>query len=95
MLGQPTARTESVQTVPSAWPRLAAIICGVGVAALPLALPQLFEAASSATPENKGSARAASEPSESDAFAASVASEPAASASAAVAIESNEAGLGG
>ena len=49
MLGQPNARTESVQTVPSAWPRLAAVVCGVGVLVMPLALQQLVKAAASST----------------------------------------------
>jgi NADH-quinone oxidoreductase subunit N len=45
MLGQPNARTETVQAVPSAWPRLAAVLCGVGVLVLPLGLSKLVEAA--------------------------------------------------
>jgi NADH-quinone oxidoreductase subunit N len=49
MLGQPNARTETVQAVPSAWPRLAAIVCGVGVIVLPLGLDRLFRAASTST----------------------------------------------
>jgi len=47
MLGQPNARTEAVQAVPSAWPRLAAIVCGVGVIVLPLGLSRLVDAAAS------------------------------------------------
>ncbi len=49
MLGQPNARTETVQAVPSAWPRLAAIVCGVGVILLPLGLDRLIRAASTST----------------------------------------------
>lgn len=45
MLGQPNARTETVQAVPSSWPRRAAILCGVGVIVLPLGLSKLVEAA--------------------------------------------------
>ena len=45
MLGQPNARTEAVQLVPSRWPRTAAILCGVGVLVLPLALETLVRAA--------------------------------------------------
>jgi NADH-quinone oxidoreductase subunit N len=45
MLGQPNARTETVQAVPSAWPRLAAVVCGVGVLVLPLGLSKLVAAA--------------------------------------------------
>ena len=45
MLGQPNARTETVQAVPSAWPRLAAVVCGVGVLVLPLGLSKLVEVA--------------------------------------------------
>ena len=48
-LGQPNARTETVQAVPSAWPRLAAIVCGVGVILLPLGLDRLIRAASTST----------------------------------------------
>ncbi|MFM7134258.1 MAG: NADH-quinone oxidoreductase subunit N, partial [Planctomycetota bacterium] len=48
MLGQPNARTESVQAVPSAWPRHAAVLCGVGVLLLPMALQPLVAAAGSA-----------------------------------------------
>lgn len=53
MLGQPNARTETVQAVPSAWPRLAAIVCGVGVIVLPLGLDRLFRAASTSTAEKR------------------------------------------
>jgi NADH-quinone oxidoreductase subunit N len=49
MLGQPNARTEAVQAVPSSWPRVAAILCGVGVIVLPFGLDQLVRAASSST----------------------------------------------
>lgn len=49
MLGQPNARTDSVQAVPSKWPRLAAVICGVGVLVLPAALDQLVKAAATST----------------------------------------------
>ncbi len=45
MLGQPNARTESVHAIPSAWPRFAAILCGIGVIVLPLGLSKLVEAA--------------------------------------------------
>ncbi|MEY3022527.1 MAG: hypothetical protein RIS86_1725, partial [Planctomycetota bacterium] len=45
MLGQPNARTEAVQVVASRWPRMAAVICGVGVLVLPLALESLVRAA--------------------------------------------------
>jgi NADH-quinone oxidoreductase subunit N len=47
MLGQPNARTESIQVVPSSWPRIAAIVCGVGAAVLPLGLSQLVRASES------------------------------------------------
>ncbi|MEY2714143.1 MAG: NADH-quinone oxidoreductase subunit [Planctomycetota bacterium] len=49
MLGQPNARTEAVQAVPSSWPRMAAILCGIGVIVLPFGLDQLVKAASSST----------------------------------------------
>jgi NADH:ubiquinone oxidoreductase subunit 2 (subunit N) len=49
MLGQPNARTESVQAVPSSWPRLAAVVCGVGVLVMPLGLQALVKAAGSST----------------------------------------------
>ena len=48
MLGQPNARTEAVQAVPSSWPRMAAVLCGVGVIVLPLGLSKLVEAATCA-----------------------------------------------
>lgn len=47
MLGQPNARTESIQVVSSSWPRIAAIVCGVGAAVLPLGLSQLVRASES------------------------------------------------
>jgi NADH-quinone oxidoreductase subunit N len=59
MLGQPNARTETVQAVPSAWPRLAAIVCGVGVIVLPLGLDRLFRAASTSTEQLASAATAA------------------------------------
>jgi NADH-quinone oxidoreductase subunit N len=63
MLGQPNARTESVQLVPSAWPRLAAVVCGVGALVMPIALQQLVSAAASSTTDAGGkSAAAASGP---------------------------------
>jgi len=49
MLGQPSARNDGVQSIPSAWPRFAAVICGVGVIVLPLALSHLVRAAASST----------------------------------------------
>ena len=49
MLGQPNARTESVQAVPSSWPRLAAVVCGVGVLVMPIGLQALVKAAGSST----------------------------------------------
>jgi NADH-quinone oxidoreductase subunit N len=49
MLGQPNARTDSVQLVPSAWPRCAAVICGVGVLVMPVGLRYLVQAAGSST----------------------------------------------
>lgn len=45
MLGTPSARTELVQTVPSPWPRIAAVVCGVGVLLMPVALERLVSAA--------------------------------------------------
>ena len=47
MLGQPNARTDTVQAVPSAWPRFAAVLCGIGVIVLPLGLSKLVDAAAS------------------------------------------------
>jgi len=44
MLGTPTARTDSVHAVPSAWPRIAAVVCGVGILVMPLALEKLVTA---------------------------------------------------
>jgi len=49
MLGQPTARNDGVQLVPSAWPRIAAVLCGVGVIVLPLGLSTLVRAAGTST----------------------------------------------
>jgi hypothetical protein len=49
MLGQPNARTDSVQLVPSSWPRLAAVVCGLGVLAMPFGLKYLVSAAASST----------------------------------------------
>ena len=62
MLGQPNARTDSVQLVPSAWPRLAAIVCGVGVLVMPAALQYLVSAAASSTGGAGATAAAASAP---------------------------------
>ena len=47
MLGQPNARTESIQTVPSSWPRVAAIVLGGGIVLMPLGLAPLVSAAAS------------------------------------------------
>lgn len=44
LLGQPNARTDSVHAVPSAWPRIAAVICGIGVLVMPAAIDQLVTA---------------------------------------------------
>jgi len=49
MLGQPSARNDLVQAVPSRWPRFAAVLCGVGVLVLPLGLSKLVRAASTST----------------------------------------------
>jgi len=49
MLGQPSARNDGVQAIPSRWPRLAAVVCGVGVIVLPLGLSKLVRAAASST----------------------------------------------
>ena len=49
MLGQPNARTETVQAVPSRWPRIAAVLCGVGVILLPIGLSKLVDAAGTST----------------------------------------------
>jgi NADH-quinone oxidoreductase subunit N len=46
MLGSPTARTDSVHGVPSPWPRVAAVLCGVGVLLMPFALERLVTASS-------------------------------------------------
>ena len=67
MLGQPNARTDSVQAVPSRWPRLAAVVCGVGVLLMPLGLKSLVEAASSSTTVAPGADGAASASDPSDA----------------------------
>jgi NADH-quinone oxidoreductase subunit N len=53
MLGQPNARTETVQAVPSAWPRIAAVVCGVGVIVMPIGVSKLVAAAGSSLPEGK------------------------------------------
>ena len=44
MLGSPTARTDAVHAVPSSWPRIAAVVCGVGVLVMPLAIERLVTA---------------------------------------------------
>jgi len=44
MLGTPTARTDAVHAVPSAWPRITAVVCGVGILVMPLALEKLVTA---------------------------------------------------
>jgi NADH-quinone oxidoreductase subunit N len=49
MFGQPNARTETVQAVASAWPRFAAVLCGIGVIVLPIGLAKLVNAAASST----------------------------------------------
>lgn len=49
LTGQPNARTESVTAVPSVWPRVAAILCGIGVILLPSGLSRLISAASTST----------------------------------------------
>lgn len=67
MLGQPNARTDSVQAVPSRWPRLAAVVCGVGVLLMPLGLKSLVEAASSSTTVAPGADGAANASDPSDA----------------------------
>ena len=54
MLGQPNARTDSVQLVPSSWPRLAAVVCGLGVLAMPFGLKYLVSAAASSTESATG-----------------------------------------
>ncbi len=45
MLGTPNARTEGVHTVPSRWPRYAAVLCGLGVIVLPVVVSNLVSAA--------------------------------------------------
>jgi NADH-quinone oxidoreductase subunit N len=67
MLGQPNARTDSVQLVPSSWPRLAAVVCGLGVLAMPFGLKYLVSAAASSTQSATGanSSAATGEPSDS------------------------------
>lgn len=49
MLGAPNARTSSVQSIASPWPRYAAVLCGVGVLVMPLAVQSLVVAAGSST----------------------------------------------
>ena len=67
MFGQPNARTETVQAVPSRWPRFAAVVCGVGVLVLPLGLAKLVAFASSSTESSAKVAAAPSDTTASDA----------------------------
>jgi len=62
MLGQPNARTEAVQAVPSSGPRLAAVLCGVGVIVLPLGLSKLVEAATCARKPGQSAVASAENP---------------------------------
>jgi NADH-quinone oxidoreductase subunit N len=55
MLGTPNARTEGVHTIPSAWPRYAAVLCGLGVIVLPIGVSSLVKAAAVVGSENAAS----------------------------------------
>ena len=55
MLGTPNARTEGVHTIPSAWPRYAAVLCGLGVIVLPIGVSSLVKAAAVVGTENAAS----------------------------------------
>ena len=57
IVGHPSARSETVTSRPSPWPRLATVACGLGLVAVPLFLPVLmrtarFEAAVPDAPAN-------------------------------------------
>ncbi len=49
VVNRPDARTEGLRAGPSPWPRLAAIVFGVGILLMPLAAPKLIEAADTTT----------------------------------------------
>ena len=56
-----------MQLVPSAWPRLAAIVCGIGVLVMPVGLNYLVSAAATSTGETTGDKPSASAEPASDA----------------------------
>ncbi len=61
MLGTPTARTDAVHAVPSAWPRIAAVVCGVGILVMPFALEKLVTASGATAAPGASGAEVAAE----------------------------------
>jgi NADH-quinone oxidoreductase subunit N len=72
MLGSPTARTDAVHAVPSSWPRVAAVVCGVGVLVMPLAIERLVTASAATEVPTTQSIEAAAGAVETDAVDAAV-----------------------